>query len=117
MPYLPYEAPSIDVILSLTALIVLLNAVRYGLDKVLYCGIVGEILLGTIWGTPVGGIAWLNGNIQEAIQVLGYLGLVGLVFEGGLSTSLSQLRQAMLVSALVATFGLLMPIALSFLLV
>lgn len=56
-----------------------------------------------------------EGN-QETIQALGYLGLIGLVFEGGLSTDLKQLRKSAYVSISVATVGLLMPIALSFLL-
>jgi Kef-type K+ transport system membrane component KefB len=116
MSYLPYEEPGIIVILSLTAFVVLLNGIRYGLDKLLYCGLIGEIFLGTIWGLPVGGTAWLNRNTQEVIQAFGYLGLIGLVFEGGLSTSPTQLRKTMFVSVSVATVGLLMPIALSFLL-
>jgi Kef-type K+ transport system membrane component KefB len=116
MSYLPYEEPGIATILSLTSLIVLLNAARYGLDKVLYCGLVGEIFLGTVWGLPLGGTALLSLHTQEVIQTLGYLGLIGLVFHGGLSTSPTHLRQAMLPSISVATVGLLLPIALSFLL-
>ncbi len=117
MPYLPYEQPSIIVILSLTSFLILLNGIRYVLDKLLYCGLIGEIFIGIIWGLPVGGTAWLTDGTQEVIQAFGYLGLVGLVFEGGLSTSLAQLRKAMLLSVSVATVGLLMPIALSFLLI
>jgi Kef-type K+ transport system membrane component KefB len=117
MPYLPYEQPNITVILSLTSFLIVLNGVRYLLDKLLYCGLIGEILIGIIWGLPVGRTAWLTEGTQEAIQAFGYLGLVGLVFEGGLGTSLAQLRKAMLLSVSVATIGLIMPIALSFLLI
>jgi Kef-type K+ transport system membrane component KefB len=104
------------VILSLTSFLVLLNGIRYILDRLLYCGIIGEILIGVIWGLPVGGTAWLTGGMQETIQALGYLGLIGLVFEGGLTTDLALLRKTAYMSISIATIGLLMPIALSFIL-
>ena len=116
MPFLPYEEPGIEVILSLTSFILLLNITRYILDRLLYCGIIGQILIGIIWGLPVGGTSWLTKEYQETIQALGYLGLIGLVFEGGLSTDLKQLRKAAYISISVATVGLLVPIAVSFLL-
>jgi Kef-type K+ transport system membrane component KefB len=116
MPYLPYEEAGITTILSLTSFLLLLNGTRYIFDRLLYCGIVGEILIGIIWGLPVGGTAWLSAGTQEAIQEFGYLGLIGLVFEGGLSTDIASLRQNAYASVSVATIGVLMPIALSFLL-
>lgn len=116
MPYLAYEEPGITVILSLTSFLLLLNGSRYVLDRLLYCGLIGEILIGIIWGLPVGGIAWLTEGMQETIQAFGYLGLIGLVFEGGLSTDLALLKKTAYMSISVATIGLLMPIALSFIL-
>ncbi|KAE9368807.1 Sodium/hydrogen exchanger [Stipitochalara longipes BDJ] len=116
MPYLPYEEPGIITILSLTSFLLLLNGVRYIFDRLLYCGIIGEIIIGVIWGLPVGGTAWLAEGMQETIQAFGYLGLVGLVFEGGLTTNLTLLRKTAYMSISVATIGLLMPIALSFVL-
>jgi len=116
MPYLPYEEPGITTILSLTSFLLLLNGARYILDRLLYCGIIGEILIGVIWGLPVGGTSWLTEGMQETIQSFGYLGLIGLVFEGGLTTNLALLRKTAYMSISVATFGLLMPIALSFIL-
>jgi len=104
------------VILSLTSLLLLLNGIRYILDRLLYCGLIGEVLIGIIWGLPVGGTAWLTLGMQETIQALGYLGLIGLVFEGGLSTDLALLKKTAFMSISVATIGLLMPIALSFIL-
>ncbi|PQE15937.1 sodium hydrogen exchanger family protein [Rutstroemia sp. NJR-2017a BVV2] len=117
MPYISYEEPGIVVILSLTSFLLLLNVVRYILDRLLYCGIIGQILIGIIWGLPVGGTAWLTEGNQETIQAFGYLGLICLVFEGGLSTDLAQLRKSVYISISVATIGLLMPIALSFILI
>ena len=116
MPYLAYEEPGITTLLSLTSFLLLLNGVRYILDRLLYCGIIGEILIGVIWGLPVGGTGWLTEGMQETIQAFGYLGLIGLVFEGGLTTNLALLRKTAYMSISVATIGLLMPIALSFLL-
>jgi Kef-type K+ transport system membrane component KefB len=116
MPYLPYGEPGITTILSLSSFLLLLNAIRYVLDCLLYCGIIGEILVGIIWGLPVGGTTWLSEGTQEAIQAFGYLGLIGLVFEGGLSTDMALLRKNAYASVSVATVGLLMPITLSFLL-
>jgi Kef-type K+ transport system membrane component KefB len=116
MPYLPYEEPEITVILSLTSFLLLLNGTRCILDHFLYCGIIGEILIGVIWGLPVGGTAWLTEGMQETIQALGYLGLIGLVFEGGLTTNLALLRKTAYMSISIAMIGLLMPIALSFIL-
>lgn len=116
MPYLPYEEPGITTILSLTSFIFLLNICRYILDQLLYCGIIAEILVGIIWGLPVGGIAWLSRGSQDTVQSLGYLGLIGLVFEGGINTDLALLRKTAYMSISVATVGLLIPIALSFLL-
>ncbi|KAG0651460.1 hypothetical protein D0Z07_2055 [Hyphodiscus hymeniophilus] len=116
MPYLPYEEPGITTILSLTSFLLLLNGVRYALDRLLYCGIIGEIFIGMIWGLPVGGTAWLSKGAQGVIQAFGYLGLIGLVFEGGLTTDIALLRKNAYASVSVATIGLLMPIALSFLL-
>ncbi|KAK6583514.1 hypothetical protein PZA11_004590 [Diplocarpon coronariae] len=116
MPYLPYHEPGITTILSLASFLLVLNIIRYVLDNLLYCGIIGEILIGIIWGQPVGGTSWLSAGTQEAVQAYGYLGLIGLVFEGGLKTDLALLRKTVYLSISVATVGLLMPLALSFIL-
>ena len=116
MGYLPYEEPGIVSLLSLSSLLILLNLVHWIFDKVLYCGLIGQIFIGIVWGIPVGGTAWLTEGTQHAIQAFGYLGLICLVFEGGLSTDLVQFKKTLTVSVSVATIGLLLPIALSFIL-
>ena len=103
-------------IISLTSFMLVLNASRCLLDHLLYCGILGEILVGIIWGLPLGDTSWLSAAVQNTMQNLGYLGLIALVFEGGLSTSVTQLRSTALMSVTVATIGLCLPIALSFVL-
>lgn len=116
MASLPYHEPGITTILSLTSFLLALNGSRYVLDRMLYCGLLGEILIGVVWGSPLGGTAWLSKAIQETVQSLGYLGLIGLVFEGGMITSPSGLRKTALMSVSIATIGLCLPIGLSFLL-
>lgn len=77
---LPYHEPSITEILTLSSFLLALNAVNAFLDKTLYCGLVGQVLLGVTWGTPGGG--WLSADVERAVVQLGYVGLVLIVFEG-----------------------------------
>lgn len=107
---LPYHEPILKTILSLSSLIITLNASRYLLDSWLYCGLLGEIITGFIWGL------WLDQDTLQIIQRVGYLGLILLVFEGGLGLSSSQVRSTVGMSAAIATIGLTLPISLSFLL-
>lgn len=58
----------------------MLNAVNYVLDNLLYCGLVGQLLIGIAWATP--GAKWLPNEVETAIVQLGYLGLILLVYEG-----------------------------------
>ena len=113
---LSYDSPSLPTTLSLASFLILLNLFRYTLDSLLSCGLLGEIFIGILYGLPLGGTAWLSLSFQEAVQSLGYLGLIALVFEGGLNTSASDLRETAMISISVATIGLTLPIALSFLL-
>lgn len=107
---LPYHEPILTTILSLSSLIITLNISRYLLDRWLYCGLLGEIIIGFIWGQ------WIDQAAQQTTQSFGYLGLILLVFEGGLGISSSQVRSTVGISAAIATIGLILPISLSFLL-
>lgn len=77
---LPYHEPGIQAILILVSFLLLLNAINAALDKVLYCGLLGQVLIGIVWGTP--GAKWLSIEVEQVIVQLGYLGLVLLVYEG-----------------------------------
>jgi hypothetical protein len=79
-PSLPYHEPGIVTILIQTTFLLLLNVVNAALDRTLYCGLLGQVLIGIAWGTP--GAKWLSTNVEEAIVQLGYLGLLLLVYEG-----------------------------------
>ncbi|KAL1878915.1 hypothetical protein Plec18167_004210 [Paecilomyces lecythidis] len=66
------------------------------------------------WGIP--GAKWLDVDLQHAAMSIGYLGLILLVYEGGLSTSLGPLRANLLLATAVALTGISLPIGLSFVL-
>ena len=77
---LPYKEASIEQILILSLFFLLLNLVDDVLDRVVYCGLLGQVLLGIAFGTP--GAQWLHLETEEAIVQLGYLGLTLIVYEG-----------------------------------
>ncbi|UPX12476.1 uncharacterized protein EKO05_0003022 [Ascochyta rabiei] len=109
---LPYHEPGIVVILVLTSFLLLLNVINAALDKVLYCGLLGQVLIGIAWGTP--GAKWLSTQVEEVIVQLGYLGLILLVYDGGLHTSFQSLKANLLLSSWVALTGISVPIGLSY---
>lgn len=109
---LAYHEPNIVTILVLTSFLLLLNLVGYALDKVIYCGLLGQLFIGVAWGTPGG--HWLSTATQEVFVQLGYLGLILLVFEGGLSTNFRALKSNLFLSVFVALTGIGAPIGLSF---
>jgi len=84
-PSLPYHEPGIVTILIQTAFLLLLNVVNSVLDRLVYCGLLGQVLIGIAWGTP--GAKWLSIESEQVIVQLGYLGLILLVYEGTLRAS------------------------------
>lgn len=127
-----YHEPPITTILNQTGFLVVLNIINFCLDKLLYCGLIGQLFVGILWGTP--GAKWLDRETEAVIQQLGYLGLIMLVYEGkykpstlwkthvtkaitgGLSTSIKAVRANLLVSLCVAITGISVPMGLSFIL-
>ncbi|KLJ12313.1 hypothetical protein EMPG_12627 [Blastomyces silverae] len=109
-----YHEPTIYTILNSAGLLLVLNIVNTCLDKLLYCGLVGQLFIGILWGTP--GAKWLDRGMETVIQQLGYLGLIMLVYEGGLATSMASLRANIYLSLTVALTGIAAPIGLSFIL-
>lgn len=79
-PALSYHEPGIVTVLILSSFLLLLNAINYVLDRVVFCGLIGQILVGIAWGTP--GANWLSAEVQQAVMQLGYIGLILLVYEG-----------------------------------
>ena len=111
---LPYHEPTIITVLISSSFIILLSTPGYSIDKFLYCGLVAQILIGILYGQP--GAKWLTTAAQETILNLGYLGLILLVYEGGLSTSVKELKATLALSFTVAVVGISVPIGLSFIL-
>ena len=77
---LPYHEPPIVIILIQASFLILLNAINFLLDNIIYCGLLGQVFLGMAWGTP--GAMWLNTEVEKVIVQVGYLGLILLVYEG-----------------------------------
>ncbi|KAI9151593.1 hypothetical protein HJFPF1_08800 [Paramyrothecium foliicola] len=88
---LPYHEPGILTIIIQASLLLLLNLINFALDKVAYCGLLGQVLLGVAWGTP--GAKWLDANTETVIVNLGYLGLLLLVYEGMWTVDLSSIAE------------------------
>lgn len=75
-----YEEPTIATLLNQASFLLALNVINVCLDRILYCGLIGQLFMGILWGTP--GAKWLSGDAERVIQQLGYLGLIMLVYEG-----------------------------------
>lgn len=79
MDALPYQETPLPLLLPLSAFLLALHIVAWPLDKLFSCGLLGQMLVGTIWG-PVA--SWLDLDVQTTVVKLGYVGLILLVFEG-----------------------------------
>lgn len=111
---LPYEEPSISTLLILTSFLILLNTLNHLLNATIYCGLIAQILLGVAFGSP--GAKWLSTTLETTISNIGYIGLILIVYEGGLSTQLPALRANLGLASRVAVTGIATPITLSFML-
>lgn len=109
---LPYQEPTISTILILSSFLILLNVINHVLDRLTYCGLIGQVLIGVAFGTP--GAQWLDKGTEQVIVQLGYLGLILLVYEGGLNTDFKSLKANAGLSVLVALTGICLPIAFAF---
>ncbi|KAH9222827.1 Sodium/hydrogen exchanger family-domain-containing protein [Leptodontidium sp. 2 PMI_412] len=110
--FLPYHEPGIVKILIQTSLLLALNIVNTIFDRLIFCGLLGQVFIGVAWGTP--GAKWLSVETEHVIVQLGYLGLILLVYEGGLETNFRSLKANIFLSVAVAATGIGFPMALSF---
>ena len=111
-----YVEPTIVSLLILSSFIYLLNVARSIVHRLLYAGLIGEILIGIIYAAPLANI--LKPEWQQTILDFGYLGLLLLVFEGGLETRLDFLavKSNLFLSSIIGFTGIVTPIGLSILL-
>lgn len=106
-----YEEPSLALVLTLTSFVYLLNVARRVVDSLVGCGLVGQIAVGVVYG-PVAKI--LPADVEHAFVALGYVGLVLVVFEGGLTLEPNRFARALPLSLASALVGILVPLALTF---
>ncbi|OAP62846.1 hypothetical protein AYL99_02073 [Fonsecaea erecta] len=109
---LPYHEPGIITVLIQSSFLLVLNILGFALDRMFYCGLVGQVLIGMAWGTP--GSQLLSRVFEDTATQLGFLGLIAIVFEGGLATSAKSLGNSLILSTCVALTGICLPMALSF---
>ena len=110
-PKLTHVLPVVD-ILTLISFFLFLAIAEWIADKTIRAGLIGQTVVGLIYGVPLGNI--LGPDWQETFLALGYIGLILIIFEGGLTIRLDLLRQNFLLSIGAALLGVLTPIALSF---
>jgi len=79
MNALPYQQPPEPILLPLAGFLLALHFVAYPLDKLFACGLLGQLVVGIIWG-PLA--SWLSLDIQRTVVQLGYIGIILLVYEG-----------------------------------
>lgn len=77
-----YHEPSATQIVVLLSFLLLLNLAGVFAQRYLSAGLLGQIFVGIVYGTPLAGI--LEDSWEEAIVAIGYAGLLLVVFEGEL---------------------------------
>ncbi|OQE40887.1 hypothetical protein PENCOP_c005G07125 [Penicillium coprophilum] len=110
--FLPYHEPGTVDILIIISFFFFLSLAKWVSAKVIQAGIIGQIAVGIIYGVPLADI--LEHNWQKTFSVLGYIGLILIIFEGGLGTRVDLLKQNFILSMIGAATGVVFPIGLSF---
>jgi Kef-type K+ transport system membrane component KefB len=79
-----YTEPGAVDVLIISSFLYLLNIFRVLFDKLINAGLIGEVLVGIIYGSPLAAI--LDTTWESTFRFIGYLGLILIVFEGELNT-------------------------------
>ncbi|CAF0970731.1 unnamed protein product [Adineta steineri] len=111
-----YVQPTIVSLLILSSFIYLLSVARSLAHHLFYAGLIGQILVGMIYARPLANI--LKPEWEQTILDFGYLGLLLVVFEGGLETRLDFLavKSNLFLSSVIGITGIITPIGLSIIL-
>ncbi|CAG7950316.1 unnamed protein product [Penicillium salamii] len=112
--FLPYHEPGTIDILIVVSFFVFLSLAKRVSATAIQAGIIGQIAIGIIYGVPLANI--LEHHWQETFVTLGYVGLILIIFEGGLGARVDLLKQNFTLSMVGAATGVLFPIGLSYLL-
>ncbi|KAK0484938.1 sodium-hydrogen antiporter [Armillaria novae-zelandiae] len=111
---LEYTIPEIPVLFTFASFLFFINLAEGFANGLIEAGLLGSLVVGIIYGPEAANI--LPTDAQTTFQVMGYIGLLLLVFEAGLSTDMSLLYKNIWLSLLVALTGVALPIGLSILL-
>ncbi|KIM74351.1 hypothetical protein PILCRDRAFT_828347 [Piloderma croceum F 1598] len=114
MSSVPYQVPNVPSLLTLSSFLYLINVADHLSRQWIHAGLVGPLVVGIVYGSQAADI--LSASLQTTLISLGYIGLLLIVFEAGLSTNISLLYNNLLISLTVAMTGVFLPIALSLLL-
>ena len=114
MSSVPYQVPSTPSLLTLSSFLYLINVADSLSAQWIHAGLIGPLVVGIVYGPQAADI--LSASLQSTLISLGYVGLLLIVFEAGLSTNVSLLYNNILISLTVAMTGILLPIALSLIL-
>ncbi|BGP12320.1 hypothetical protein JCM10213v2_000233 [Rhodosporidiobolus nylandii] len=107
-----YHEPAAPRLLALIALFYLVQLFRGIANALLGAGLLGEIAVGVILGSPLGDI--LGRETEEVLIAVGYIGLVLIVFEGGLTLKPKSFLPLLPLALVVALLGILLPLAFTF---
>ncbi|KAL4786942.1 Cation/H+ exchanger [Aspergillus varians] len=112
--FLQYHEPSIVQILVIISFFLFLSLAEWLSTKIVRAGIIGQVAVGIIYGKPLADI--LETNWQETFIDLGYVGLILIIFEGGLVARMDLLKRNLMLSVIAGTTGVCFPIGLSYIL-
>ncbi|KAF1829832.1 Sodium/hydrogen exchanger [Decorospora gaudefroyi] len=113
--FIQYHEPNIIQILVLISFFFWLSFGEWLSNKVFRAGLIGQIVVGLIYGLPIAGII-LPVPWQEAFIALGYIGLVLIIFEGALAVRLDLLKANFGLSMIAACIGVIAPFGFTYLL-
>ncbi|KAI5892516.1 Sodium/hydrogen exchanger [Schizophyllum commune H4-8] len=112
MPETTYEAPSVPTLLTLSSFLYLNSAASSLFDRLIHANLLGPLFVGIIYGPQVANI--LPSDALTTFINVGYIGLLLIVFEAGLTTDLSLLVANIALSVVTALTGIMFPIGFSF---
>lgn len=107
-----YKVPNLINLLILISFLFLLQLFKILFKFLLGIEFIGEILIGIIFSL----LNLLPLEFELTFQVLGYFGLILLVFQSGLNFNLNLFKLTLKISILTALIGILLPITFTFIL-
>ncbi|KAJ3502618.1 hypothetical protein NLJ89_g8803 [Agrocybe chaxingu] len=106
-----YHPPHIPQLLAITTYLYFLSFTSSLCGKVINAPLIGPLVVGIVFGPVVAGL--LQESTQQTFIDVGYIGLVLIVFEAGLTTDISLLARSVWLSIAAALTGIAVPIGLS----